>query len=114
MAEATWWLSVAGVAGVVVTTLGFKFGGSWVFLYPMPFYGAGEWGKWTAFFFSGSVLLVGLSIVTWCLSILHTVLGPGAACGEDEHPEPARRCDRLRLRRAVALRRPIRGRCPTP
>ena len=76
MAEATWWLMVVGVAGVVVTTLGFKFGGSWVFLYPMSFHSAGEWGRWTAFFFSGSVLLVGLSIVTWCLAILHTVLGP--------------------------------------
>ena len=76
LAEATWWLAVTGIVGVVVTTLGFKFGGSWVFLYPIPFYGAGEWGKWTAFFFSGSVLLVGLAIVTWCLSILHTVLGP--------------------------------------
>ena len=76
MAEATWWLMVVGVAGVVVTTLGFKFGGSWVFLYPMSFHSAGQWGRWTSFFFSFSVLLVGLSIVTWCLAILHTVLGP--------------------------------------
>jgi cytochrome c oxidase subunit 1 len=76
LAELTWWLMVAGVTGVVVTCLGFKFGGSWVFLYPMSFYGAGEWGKWTAFFFTLSVLLVGLSIVTWCVSILHTILGP--------------------------------------
>jgi cytochrome c oxidase subunit 1 len=76
LAEATWWLMVAGVAGVVVTCLGFKFGGSWVFLYPMTFYGAGEWGRWTSFFFTFSVLLAGLSIVTWCVSILHTVLGP--------------------------------------
>ena len=60
MAEATWWLMVVGVAGVVVTTLGFKFGGSWVFLYPLPFHGAGQWGRLDdAFFFSGSVLLVG-------------------------------------------------------
>ncbi len=76
LAVATWWLMVVGVAGVVVTTLGFKFGGSWVFLYPMSFHSAGEWGRWTSFFFSFSVLLVGLSIVTWCLAILHTVLGP--------------------------------------
>jgi cytochrome c oxidase subunit 1 len=76
LAETTWWLMVVGVAGVVVTCLGFKFGGSWVFLYPMSFHGAGEWGRWTVFFFTLSVLLVGLSIVTWCVSILHTVLGP--------------------------------------
>jgi cytochrome c oxidase subunit 1 len=76
LAVATWWLMVVGVAGVVVTTLGFKFGGSWVFLYPLSFHGAGEWGRWTSFFFSFSVLLAGLSIVTWCISILHTILGP--------------------------------------
>ena len=62
MAEATWWLMVIGVAGVVVTCLVFKLGGSWVFLYPILFHPAGQWGKWTAFFFAGSVLLAGLSI----------------------------------------------------
>jgi cytochrome c oxidase subunit 1 len=86
MAEATWWLAVAGTAGVVVTTLGFKFGGSWVFLYPMPFHSAGEWGKWTSFFFCGSVLLVGLAIVTWCFSILHTVVGPALHAAKTSLP----------------------------
>jgi cytochrome c oxidase subunit I len=76
LAEATWWLMIAGVAGIVVTCVGFKYGGSWVFLYPISFHSAGVWGRWTAFFFSFSVLLVGLSIVTWCLSVLDTVLGP--------------------------------------
>ena len=36
---------VLGVAGVLVTTLGFEFGGSWVFLYPLSFHGAGQWGR---------------------------------------------------------------------
>ncbi len=76
LAEATWWLMIAGVAGIVVTCVGFRYGGSWVFLYPISFHSAGVWGRWTAFFFSFSVLLVGLSIVTWCLSVLDTVLGP--------------------------------------
>ncbi|MEI8104453.1 MAG: cbb3-type cytochrome c oxidase subunit I [Actinomycetes bacterium] len=76
LAQLTWWLMVVGVAGVVVTCLVFEFGGSWVFLYPITLHGAGVWGKWTAFFFSGSVLLVGLAIITWCLSILDTVTGP--------------------------------------
>ena len=35
------------------------FGGSWVFLYPLPFHGAGEWGDWATALFAGSVLLVG-------------------------------------------------------
>jgi cytochrome c oxidase subunit I len=76
MAEATWWLMTIGVGGIVVTTLAFRFGASWVFLYPLPFYGSGQWGEWTTGIFSASVLLVGLSIVTWCLAILDTVVGP--------------------------------------
>jgi cytochrome c oxidase subunit 1 len=76
MARLTWWLMVLGVAGVVVTTLVFGFAGSWVFLYPLPFHSAGQWGDGTAGVFAFSVLLAGLAIVTWCLGILHTVVGP--------------------------------------
>ena len=76
LAEATWWLMVVGVAGVIVSTIFMHFAGSWVFLYPLPFHSAGEWGKWATAIFSASVLLAGLSIVTWCVSILDTVLGP--------------------------------------
>ena len=67
---------VLGVSGVIVSTVFMHFAGSWVFLYPLPFHGAQEWGRWATAVFSFSVLLAGLSIVTWCLAILHTVLGP--------------------------------------
>ena len=73
MARLTWWLMVLGVLGVIVTTIFMGFGASWVFLYPLPFYGSGNWGQWATGLFSFSVLLAGLSIVTWCLGILHTV-----------------------------------------
>lgn len=76
MARLTFWLMVAGVAGVVVTTVILGFAGSWVFLYPLPFYSAGQWGDVTTALFSFSVLLAGLAIVTWCLGIVHTVIGP--------------------------------------
>jgi cytochrome c oxidase subunit I len=76
LAVTTWWLMVLGVAGVVVSTLVLHFAGSWVFLYPLPFHGAGQWGRWATAIFAGSVLLAGLSIVTWCVAILDTVLGP--------------------------------------
>jgi len=76
LADAAWWLMIVGVAGVVVTCLAFKFGASWVFLYPLSFHGSGQWGRWTSFFFNGSVLCAGLSIVVWCLSVLAVVLGP--------------------------------------
>src|SRR6266571_5608018 len=52
------------------------FGGSWVFLYPLPFHSAGKWSETATALFAGSVLLVGLSIVTWCLAVLDTVIGP--------------------------------------
>ncbi len=77
LARLTWWLMVLGVAGVVVTTLFMGFAASWVFLYPLSFHSAGQWSNTTAAIFHASVLLVGLSIVTWCLAILHTVVGPG-------------------------------------
>ena len=77
LARLTWWLMVAGVAGILITTLLMNFGASWVFLYPLPLHGAGQWGKWASALFSFSALLAGLSIVTWCLGILHTALGPG-------------------------------------
>lgn len=76
MAEAAFWLMVLGVAGVLVTTLAMDYAGSWVFLYPISFHSAGQWSDAAAGLFSGSVLLVGLAIVTWCLGILHTAVGP--------------------------------------
>ncbi len=77
LARTAWWCMVAGVAGVVVTTLVFSFGGSWVFLYPLPFNSSGQWGDVATAFFSFSVLLVGLSIIIWCVSIIVIVTGPG-------------------------------------
>jgi cytochrome c oxidase subunit I len=74
LAEATYWTMVIGVAGVVVTTLSLGFGGSWVFLYPLPFHSVGEWSELATGLFAASVLLVGLSILAWCASILVAVL----------------------------------------
>ena len=76
LAEATWWLMVLGVAGVLVATLAMHFAGSWVFLYPLPFHSAGQWSETATAVFAASVLLVGLSIVTWSVSILEMVVGP--------------------------------------
>src|SRR5581483_2903625 len=76
LARLTWWLMVLGVLGIVVSTLLLDFGASWVFLYPLPLHGAGAWGEWATAIFAASALLAGLSIVTWCVGILHTVLGP--------------------------------------
>jgi cytochrome c oxidase subunit 1 len=76
MAEATYWLMTVGVGGVVVSTLAMHFAGSWVFLYPLPFHSAGQWGKAATAVFLSSVLLAGLAIVTWCLAVLDTAVSP--------------------------------------
>jgi cytochrome c oxidase subunit 1 len=77
LAEATWWLMVVGVAGVIVSTVFMHFAGSWVFLYPLPFHAAGQWGDWVTALFAASVLIVGLSIIVWCVAIIVVVTGPG-------------------------------------
>jgi heme/copper-type cytochrome/quinol oxidase subunit 1 len=112
LAEATWWLMVVGVAGVIVSTVFMHFAGSWVFLYPLPFHGAGQWGRWATAIFSASVLLAGLSIVTWCVSISTPCSGPrstpsspGSATGWASHSGWAT-CGRSGSRRTLAP-------CPT-
>jgi cytochrome c oxidase subunit 1 len=77
LAKATWWLMVVGVVGIVVTTLFMGYGASWVFLYPLSFHAANQWSDAAAGIFSASVLLVGVSILTWCFAILDTCIGPG-------------------------------------
>jgi cytochrome c oxidase subunit I len=81
-AQTAFWTMVIGVLGIVVTTLVMGFGASWVFLYPLPFESAGEWSDAAAGIFSFSVLLTGVSIITWCLAILDTVTGPGLGAGD--------------------------------
>jgi cytochrome c oxidase subunit 1 len=76
LAQTTWWLTVVGTGGIIATTLLMGFAGSWVFLYPLPFFSADQWGEFATATFAASVLLVGVGILTWCASILHTVVGP--------------------------------------
>ena len=82
-----------------------------MFLYPLPFHGAGEWGDWVTAVFSASVLLVGLSIIVWCVAILVVVAGPGLRADRAALNRLGRR-DGLRDPLAEALRR-ARGRCRT-
>lgn len=81
-ARTAWWTMVIGVLGIVVTTLFMGFGASWVFLYPLPFHSAGDWSDTATGLFSFATLLVGVSIITWCLAILDTVTGPGLGAPE--------------------------------
>ena len=75
-AHTAFWCMVTGVGGVVVTTLCFSFGASWVFLYPLPFHSAGQWSEAVTAAFAASVLVVGVAILAWCAGILCAVTGP--------------------------------------
>ncbi|MFY9264015.1 MAG: cbb3-type cytochrome c oxidase subunit I [Solirubrobacterales bacterium] len=77
LAWTAWWTMVIGVVGIVFTTVVMQFGASWVFLYPLPFFPAGQWSDTATGIFSFSVLLVGVSIIAWCVAIVHTCVGPG-------------------------------------
>jgi cytochrome c oxidase subunit 1 len=83
LADVTWWAMVVGTLGIVVSTLLLGFGGSWVFLYPLPFHAAGQWSDAATAIFAVSVLLAGVAIITWCLAILHTVVGPSLPAARD-------------------------------
>lgn len=76
MFATTFWTFIVGVVLIVVSTVFMKFGGSWVALYPLPFHPAGVWSKSAAFIFTVGVLLVGVGIITWCIGIWNTVIGP--------------------------------------
>jgi cytochrome c oxidase subunit 1 len=82
LGDVTWWTMVIGTAGIVVSTLALGFAGSWVFLYPLPFYSSGNWGDAATAIFSVSVLLAGVSILAWCASILAIVTGPSSPARE--------------------------------
>jgi cytochrome c oxidase subunit 1 len=71
----SWWTMVGGVIGIVITVLARHFAGSWVFLYPLPFHSTGQWSETTTALFSASVILVGLSIFTYCFGMLAIVTG---------------------------------------
>ena len=78
LADVAWWAMVIGTAGIVASTLFLGFAGSWVFLYPLPFNSAGQWGEWATAIFSVSVLLAGVSILAWCAAVLAVVTGPSS------------------------------------
>jgi cytochrome c oxidase subunit I len=75
-AVACFWTMTVGATGVVVTTLGMGFAGSWVFLYPLPFHG-GSWSLRATGIFSLAILSVGLSIFAYCFGVIAVVLGDG-------------------------------------
>ncbi len=62
-----------GIVAIVASVLAGRFGGSWTYLYPLPFVNP-PWAQWSI-----GVFLIGLALVTigwsvWCIQILGLVL----------------------------------------
>ncbi len=70
-----YWNFMVGVLLLVVATLFGNFGGSWVFLYPLSFYG--YWENWAAFMWNLGVALAGISIILYGVEILLTIKKAG-------------------------------------
>lgn len=81
--EVMYWSMVLGVVGIVCTTLLSGFAGSWVFLYPLPFFSAGQWSDTVTGVFAFSVLLAGVSILAYCAAVLQTVISPALGATRD-------------------------------
>jgi cytochrome c oxidase subunit 1 len=67
---ATYALTVAGVAAVLVATLVGGFGAGWTFLPPLPFHAAGQWPMWSATVFFAGLLVVGAAFCVFCVDLL--------------------------------------------
>jgi len=70
-----YWNFMVGVVLLVIATLFGNFGASWVFLYPLSFYG--YWENWAAFIWNLGVTLAGVSIILYGLEILLTIKKAG-------------------------------------
>jgi cytochrome c oxidase subunit 1 len=66
-------LTVAGVAGVIVSVLVGHFGAAWTFLYPLPFVGA-TWPSWATGAFLMGTSLVTIGWTVWCTQIFGCVV----------------------------------------
>jgi cytochrome c oxidase subunit I len=67
---ASYALTVAGVAAVLVATLVGGFGAGWTFLPPLPFHAAGQWPVWSATVFFAGLLVVGAAFCVFCVDLL--------------------------------------------
>ena len=91
----------------------FKFGGSWVFLYPLPFHGAGEWGELDGVLLRARCCSSGSRSSRGASRSSTPCSGRRCTRSKHEHLQPPRRRARLRLRLAEALRdEPAAGAVP--
>ena len=66
-------IMAVGIAAIVVSVVGGGFGGSWTYLYPLPFVNP-SWTEWSIGAFLIGIALVTLGWNVWCIQVLGFVL----------------------------------------
>ncbi len=69
-AIASWASIVAGAVLIVIAVLIGGFAAGWTFLFPLPFYAAGQWPTWSAVTFIIGMGLVGIGFFVYCIDVL--------------------------------------------
>lgn len=70
-----YWFFIAGFVLIVISALFGQFGASWVFLFPLPFYGS--WDEWAVVVWTLGVLLAGVGILVAQTEVLMSIRSAG-------------------------------------
>lgn len=72
---------VLGVVLVLVGIFGFKFGGAWTFLYPLPAISAGMWGKIGATLYLSGMIVIGVGFLLIYLECARAIIARYGSLG---------------------------------
>lgn len=66
-------LTLVGVALLIISTIGGKFGAGWYFLYPLPYKSAEIWPNWSADLYLIGLGVLGIAWTVWVLDLLRAI-----------------------------------------
>lgn len=66
-------LTLVGVALLIVSTIGGKFGAGWYFLYPLPYKSAEIWPNWAADIYLIGLGVLGIAWTVWVIDLLRAI-----------------------------------------
>jgi len=66
-------LTLVGVALIIISTIGGKFGAGWYFLYPLPYKSAEIWSNWATDFYLIGLGILGIAWTVWVIDVLRAI-----------------------------------------
>lgn len=66
-------LTLVGVALIIISTIGGKFGAGWYFLYPLPYKSAEIWPNWAADLYLVGLGVLGIAWTVWVIDVLRAI-----------------------------------------